>query len=76
MRKVLREAASAARQVHATLIHGLLDHGRVRPGVVARRQRVEDVARREPRLALARPVERSLGDQAVDGLLDGEMALH
>ena len=42
------EPTSAAHQVGAAGVHGLLDHGRVRPREVGRRERVEHVAGREP----------------------------
>ena len=53
----------------------LPDHRRVRPREVRRRERVEHIPGREPCLALGTPVDVGVGDQAVDGLADREVAL-
>ena len=74
-REVADEVARAAHQVRAALIDAGLDDRRVRPREVRRRERVEHVAGREAGLALGAPVRAAVGDQPVDGLLDGEVRL-
>ena len=49
---------------------GLLDRCRVRPREVGRRERVQHVARSEPRAALGAPVDLCVRDQPVDCLAD------
>jgi hypothetical protein len=74
-REVAHEAPRPAREVEPALVDALLDHARVRPREVARRERVEHVAGGEARLALVPPVELGVGDQAVDGVGDREVRL-
>ena len=66
--KSRREVARAADQVHPALVDARLDDRRVRPREVRRRERVEQVADGEARLALGAPVDVGVGDQAVDRL--------
>ncbi len=66
--EVVQEAARAPDQVRAALVDARLQDGRVGPREVGRRERVEDVARGEPRLALGTPAGVGVGDQSVDGL--------
>ena len=73
---VAHEASSAADEVRSAGVDALFQHRGVRPREVRRRQRVEHVARRKPRLALGPPVEPRVGDQAVGGLARREVALH
>ena len=75
-REVVQEVARAPDQVLASLVDARLDDRRVGPGEVRRRERIEEVARGEPRLALGAPVDVGVGDQAVDRLARGEVGLH
>ena len=74
-REVAQEVPRTLDQVQAALVDALLDDGRVRPGEVARGERVEHVAGREAGLALVAPVELGVGDQPVDRLADGQVGL-
>ena len=74
-REVAREATGPLDEVGAPLVDALLDHARVRPREVARRERVEHVARGEAGLALVAPVELGVGDQAVHRLAHGHVRL-
>jgi hypothetical protein len=73
---VAREASAASDEVRSAGVDAFFEHRGVRPREVRRRQRVEQVARRKPRLALGAPVEPRVGDQAVGGLAGSEVALH
>ena len=73
---IAQETPPASHQVGAAGVDALLQHRRVRPGEVRRRQRVEDVARRKPCLALSAPVDPGIRDQAIRGVARGEVALH
>ena len=75
-RNVGGEAPRPAREVRPALVDCRAQHRRVRPGEVGRRQRIEDVVSREPRVPLGLPVELRVGDHAVDGVADRQVALH
>ena len=73
--KSRRKCRAPRDEVRAALVDARLDHGRVRPREVARRERVEHVAGGEARLALGAPVQLGVGDQAVDGVARGQVGL-
>ena len=73
--QIVHEVPRAADQIAAAGVDDLLDHRRIGPGKVGRGERVEDVPGREPRAPLGAPVDIGVGDQPVDGLADGQIAL-
>ena len=74
-REVVGEVACPAGEVRSALVDDRLDHGRVGPREVRRRERVEHVAGGEAGLALGAPADGAVGDQPVDRLLDGQVRL-
>ena len=75
-RDVGHEMACSPHEVGTALVDRGLEHRRVRPREVRRRQRVDDVARRKPRLPLGAPVDPRVGDQPVDALGERQVRLH
>ena len=71
----MRKLSGTANQVLAAGVDRLLDHLGVRPRKVRGGKRVDHVRRSQPGLALRAPVGVGVGDQAVDGLADREVAL-
>jgi hypothetical protein len=74
-RKVAHEAPCPPDQVEASLVQALFDDARVRPREVARRERIDHVARGETGLALVAPLQIGVGDQAVHGLAHRQVGL-
>ncbi len=72
----MQKTTAAPREIRPAFVDAFLEHRRIGPREVRRRERVEHVAGRKPRLALGPPIELRIGDQAVDRLTGGEVGLH
>jgi hypothetical protein len=73
--EVAKQLTHPTGQTCAAVIDDVLEHGGVGPREVRRRERVEDVGRGEPGLALGPPVGVGVGDQPVDRDAGGEIRL-
>ena len=69
------QSPRAADEIASARVDRLLDDLGVRPWEICRRDRVEHVSGRQPRAAFCSPIDLRVGDQAVHGLAEGEVAL-